>query len=269
MPAKLSVNVNKIALLRNSREGHRPDVVDLARKIIDAGAEGITVHPRPDQRHIRPDDVLGLAKMLRQEHPSVEYNIEGNPFAGPRDNGYPGFVELCEHAQPDQVTLVPDGDDQITSDHGWGLSLTQWDSGNGSEADTDALEKVIARLAASGYRISLFMDFDVADYAPVRDVGADRVELYTEPYAQAAWSSDAEGEASFVEFSAAAKRATAAGLGINAGHDLDLINLPRFAALPGLLEVSIGHALVADALEMGLANTVKAYSRLLHQGAES
>lgn len=263
MAAKLSVNVNKIALLRNSREGHRPDVVGLCRKIIAAGADGITVHPRPDQRHVRPHDVTDIAAMLAAEHPDVEFNIEGNPFAGPRDNGYPGFMALCEQARPDQVTLVPDGDAQLTSDHGWGLRPEEWAAGNGSEQETEQLADVTAKLKASDFRVSLFMDFEVDDYRPVRAIGADRIELYTEPYAQAAWSSDAEGEASFAAFAAAANRAAEAGLGINAGHDLDLVNLPRFAKLPGLLEVSIGHALVADALEMGLEATVKAYKALM------
>jgi pyridoxine 5-phosphate synthase len=262
MATKLSVNVNKLALLRNSREGLRPDIVGLSRLIIESGAEGITVHPRPDQRHIRPDDVMALAGMLRDEFPGIEYNIEGNPFAGPRDNGYPGFIELCEQAKPDQVTLVPDTDAQLTSDHGWGLSESEWAAGNGSEEETNALRELTARLNNKGFRVSLFMGFDVQDYTPVRDLGAARIELYTEPYAQAAWSSPAEGRASFDLFSAAATRATSVGLGINAGHDLDLVNLPRFAELPGLLEVSIGHALIADALELGLADTVRAYKAL-------
>lgn len=263
MGAKLSVNVNKIAWLRNSREGHRPDILALCRRIIAAGADGITVHPRPDQRHIRPEDVHAIAALLSSDYPDIEFNIEGNPFAGPRDNGYPGFLELCEAAQPAQVTLVPDGDAQLTSDHGWGLTEQAWQSGNGSAADTAALGESIIRLKTAGFRVSLFMDFDIHDYAPAVALGADRIELYTEPYAQAAWHSDARGESSFRDFCAAAARAAAAGLGINAGHDLDLVNLPRFAHLPGLLEVSIGHALIADALEMGIEETVSAYKELL------
>jgi len=263
MAAKLSVNVNKIALLRNSREGLRPDILGLCRKIIAAGADGITVHPRPDQRHIRPGDVRAIAALLADDYPDIEFNIEGNPFAGPRDNGYPGFIELCEAVNPAQVTLVPDGDAQLTSDHGWGLSEKEWRTGNGSAADTAALGESIIRLKSAGYRASLFMDFDVEDYGPAAALGADRIELYTEPYAQAAWHTEAEGEATYQHFCDAAARAAAAGLGINAGHDLDLVNLPRFAKLPGLLEVSIGHALIADALEMGIEETVKAYKSLL------
>ena len=263
MATKLSVNVNKIAWLRNSRDGARPDLLNLARIAIAAGADGITVHPRPDQRHIRPSDVTALAQMLRADYPEIEFNIEGNPFAGPRENGYPGFAELVEQSEPHQVTLVPDGDAQLTSDHGWGLSEAEWRLGNGSPEEMRALGEVISRFKRSGYRVSLFMGVEVQDFSPARALGADRIELYTEPYAQAAWSSDREGEASFTQFASTANTAHGAGLGINAGHDLDLVNLPRFAALPNLLEVSIGHALIADALEMGLAQSVGAYKALM------
>ena len=170
----LSVNLNKIAWLRNAREGSRPSVLDAARTIIAAGAQGITVHPRPDQRHIRPDDVHALAQMLASDYPHIEYNIEGNPAAGPRDNGYPGFDHLIESARPHQATLVPDGDAQLTSDHGWDLS------------DPDEAARVaetIARYQGWGARVSLFMDPVEEQIARAKECGADRIELYTGPYA--------------------------------------------------------------------------------------
>ena len=170
----LSVNVNKIAWLRNSREGARPSVVEAARTAIAAGAHGITVHPRPDQRHIRPADVEALAALPAAEAPHVEFNIEGNPAAGPRDNGYPGFDRLIETARPDQATLVPDADAQLTSDHGWDLS---------DPAAARFVREVAARYRAWGVRVSLFMDPVAEQIARAKECGADRVELYTGPYA--------------------------------------------------------------------------------------
>ncbi len=240
----LSVNVNKVALIRNSRDIAIPSVTGAARICVDAGAHGITVHPRPDQRHIRPSDVYELAEML-----SVEFNIEGNPFAGP-EGTYPGFMQILRDVKPAQATLVPDSPDQLTSDHGWDLL-----------ADADRVRPLVEELKGLGIRVSLFMDPDLAQIDAAGDVGCDRVELYTEGYAAAHATGDYE--AVFDTYSAAAARARELGLGVNAGHDLNLDNLAHFCTIPGILEVSIGHALICDALKMGLAETVKAYLREL------
>lgn len=254
---RLSVNVNKIAWLRNARGGSRPDVVASARTILDAGAAGITVHPRPDGRHIRTDDVYAL-KALVDEYPGAEFNIEGNPFAAPRD-GYPGFDALIDAARPHQCTLVPDDDDQLTSDHGWDLR------------DAAALERVRARVAryrSCGSRVSLFMDPVDALIEGAKLAGADRIELYTGPYADcvAAGGVDSPAAAaSWREYRSAARYAGQLGLGINAGHDLNLDNLSHFVAMGGIDEVSIGHALIADALEFGLKATVERYLAALEQ----
>ncbi|MCC5887299.1 MAG: pyridoxine 5'-phosphate synthase [Gammaproteobacteria bacterium] len=253
----LSVNVNKIALLRNSRGGPRPDLLDLARMALAAGAHGITVHPRPDQRHIRADDVPALAKLLRSEFPAAEFNIEGNPFAPANAGGYPGLEALVEATRPAQVTLVPDSDDQLTSDHGWDLPQ-----------QSDRVRPLVQRFHALGTRVSLFMDPDPAAIAAVPATGADRIELYTGPFAEAfARDGHAQGPASrdsHQTFIRAAQQAVALGLGVNAGHDLDLDNLVSLRSLPGLAEVSIGHALVADALELGWFGTVRRYLKVLN-----
>jgi len=231
---RLSVNVNKAATLRNARGGTVPDVVRVARTCIEAGCHGITVHPRPDGRHIRLADVDALASML-----TVEFNIEGYPS--------PSFLDLVCRVRPAQCTLVPDAPDVLTSNAGWRLGThTEW------------LGDVIARLHDAGSRVSLFMDPEPALMARARALGADRVELYTEPYARA-FPTPRRDEV-FGRYRVAAEAAVAAGLGVNAGHDLDLDNLPRLAReLPGLLEVSIGHALISDALFMGLTAAVRAY----------
>ena len=238
---KLSVNINRIALLRNTRNVGVPNVMHAARIAVDAGADGITVHPRPDQRHIRPGDVHDLADYLRDK-PRVEFNLEGNPF--------PEFMALVDAARPDQVTLVPDAPDAATSDHGWDLA-----------AERSRLTPIIRQLRDRGARVSLFMDIDSTQWRLAREMGADRVELYTEPYAAAY----ARGDASLVlgQCAAAASAAQAAGLGVNAGHDLNRQNLPDFLRIPGILEVSIGHALIADAIELGLHAAVKAYLALM------
>ncbi len=243
----LSVNVNKIAVLRNSRGGALPDIVAAARTCLDAGAHGITVHPRPDARHVRADDVAALAALTRER--GVEFNLEGNPFAPPRA-GYPGFLALCESARPAQATLVPDGDAQLTSDHGFDFAR-----------DADALRPLVAALKAFGCRVSLFADAGGAvEHAAA--IGADRIELYTGPYAHAHATGNA-GRA-LAACAETARRAQAAGLGVNAGHDLDQRNLRDFiAGVPDVLEVSIGHALVADALYSGLDASVRAYLRCL------
>ncbi len=255
----LSVNLNKVALVRNSRGGDTPSVVKAARTVLAAGGQGITVHPRPDQRHIRPHDVADLAALLASEYPHIELNIEGNPFAGPRDNGFPGFDALIESARPAQATLVPDTENQLTSDHGWDLT-----------GDTARLEDTIARYQGLGARVSLFMDPDPAQIDRARDCGADRIELYTGPFAETVWTHgvDApESLESFERYRNAARHAVAAGLGVNAGHDLDLINLPLFRRIHEVAEVSIGHALISDALDMGLAAAVQAYLAALQEEA--
>lgn len=250
----LSVNLNKIALLRNARgPAARPELLDFARLAMAAGASGLTVHPRPDQRHIRVDDVPRLAGWLRQAYPTAEFNIEGNPLAAPRDGGYPGLEALVEAARPAQVTLVPDGDGQLTSDHGWALT----------KDDLTTLKPLVARFKALGARVSLFMDPNPEAIARVPETGADRIELYTEPFAEA-FNADGRRwgpttEASLATFRAAAGKAQSLGLGVNAGHDLDLDNLIPLRTLPGLQEVSIGHALVADALLLGFYGAVTRY----------
>lgn len=247
----LSVNVNKIAVLRNSRGGREPDVVRAARACLDAGAHGITVHPRPDARHIRADDVHALAGLTREY--GVEFNLEGNPFAPPRP-GYPGFITLCRAVRPAQATLVPDSDAQLTSDHGFDFSR-----------DAEALRPLVAELKSLQCRVSLFADAHVDardDMVGAAAIGADRVELYTGPYAEA--FAAGEPDAMLEQFAAAARRAQAAGLGVNAGHDLSQENLSRFLReVPGVLEVSIGHALIGEALYEGLDATVRSYRRIL------
>lgn len=254
----LSVNLNKVALLRNAREGEAPSLLDAAAAVIEAGADGITVHPRPDQRHIRPSDVTALAQFLKA-HPGIEFNIEGNPFAGPRDNGYPGFDRLIEQAGPQQATLVPDSDHQLTSDHGFDLS-----------GDNAKLAGKIERYRRQGARVSLFIDPAPAQITLAQRLGADRVELYTGPFADAVAQfgvDDARSRALLADYQAAARHAIELGLGVNAGHDLDLDNLPLFRNLKEVAEVSIGHALIARALHGGLAATVQAFKQALQNGA--
>lgn len=245
----LSVNLNKIALIRNSREGNFPDVVAHARTCLDAGADGITVHPRPDQRHIRPHDVRDLSTLCATRQ--IEFNVEGNPFAGPKGS-YPGLLPLVLETRPQQCTLVPDSNDQLTSDHGFDLNK-----------DGARLEPIIQQLRDAGIRVSLFMDPDKTQIGLAREVGADRIELYTGPYAEAVARQSKDLEPIFATHCAAAEHALHLGLGINAGHDLNLINLPRYRTLPGLQEVSIGHALTVDAINMGMANAVAAYVNCL------
>lgn len=240
---KFSVNLNKIALLRNSRGRNVPDVAAVARRCLALGVHGITVHPRPDERHTRYADVVELARLVR-EFPGAEFNVEGNPTER--------FVTLVLEAKPDQVTLVPDAADQLTSDHGWNVL-----------AEGAVLSAVVSRFKAAGIRTSLFMDPDVRQVEAVPVVGADRVELYTESYASAYGSAD-EARVLGV-FEAAARAAQAHRLGVNAGHDLSLDNLARFLArVPGVLEVSIGHAVVCEALELGLETTIGRYLAIVN-----
>lgn len=245
----LSVNVNKIAVLRNSRGGNEPDVRAAALTCIDAGAGGITVHPRPDRRHIRPEDVDVLSALCAGR---AEFNIEGNGFAPARE-GYPGLPTLVARIRPTQCTLVPDGDGQITSDHGFDL-----------RADGVRLKPLIAQLKSAGCRVSLFVDADSTEVERAAEIGAQRVEVYTGPYAHAFACGDyARALDACVRCAEAAQRA---GLGVNAGHDLNQANLGAFvAAIPLLAEVSIGHALIGEALYAGLASTVRTYLRLLDQ----
>lgn len=243
---KLSVNLNKVALLRNSRALGIPSVLASARTALDAGAHGITVHPRPDGRHIRSDDVYDLAAVLKG-YPHAELNIEGNPFEN--------VLELVRSVRPHQFTMVPDDPAAFTSDHGWDLAR-----------DSARLEPLIAEVKALGIRVSLFMDAAVDSMAAAARAGADRVELYTEPYAQTFGS--AMQDELLARFVAAARAAADSRLGVNAGHDLNQKNLPPFlAAVPGVLEVSIGHALIADALDEGLAQTVRNYLAAMAEAA--
>lgn len=246
MACKLSVNLNKVALLRNQRDHGIPGVVKAGRICLDAGAAGLTVHPRPDERHIRPHDVDDLVGLLA-EYPDREFNIEGNPFTG-------DWMAIVERVRPTQATLVPDDPGQSTSDHGWPL---------GGGLDEGPLRDVIARLQALGIRVSLFMDPNIAQIERVPGLGADRIELYTEPYATAFRCGRVE--AAVEPYVEAATRAATLGLGLNAGHDLNLANLsPLIRAIPGIQEVSIGHELTADALWMGLDAAVRAYLAALH-----
>lgn len=249
MTTSLSVNLNKVALVRNTRHLGIPSVTRAATLCLHAGAAGITVHPRPDARHIRADDVVDLAELL-QAWPGREFNVEGNPFHNLMDC----VADLALRKLPvHQVTFVPDGEGQFTSDHGWSFPH-----------DAARLRPHIDQAHALGLRVSLFMDADPTAMAAAKAVGADRVELYTEPYA-AAWDTPAQA-AQLQRFVQAAQAALDAGLGVNAGHDLNRDNLAAFVqAVPGVLEVSIGHALIADALEMGYAGTVKAYLACLGQ----
>jgi pyridoxine 5-phosphate synthase len=241
---RLSVNVNKVALLRNSRTLDIPSVEHVAQLAIDGGAQGITVHPRPDGRHIRAGDVPLLHRLAQVR--GVEYNIEGNPFHQ--------VMDLVRSVRPDQCTLVPDDPGAFTSDHGWNL-----------ERDGKRLEPVVAELRALGIRVSLFLDPDDQAMQRARSIGADRVELYTEPYALAFGTA---GEKQMLErYRTAALAAQRAGLGINAGHDLNRENLPLFLRMvPGVLEVSIGHALIADALEFGMKEAVRLYRAAIDKG---
>ncbi|MEM6452466.1 MAG: pyridoxine 5'-phosphate synthase [Cyanobacteria bacterium P01_D01_bin.105] len=238
----LSVNLNKVAMLRNARPLTIPSVVKMGEISIAAGAHGLTVHPRPDERHIRRTDVYDLAELLKK-HPTIEYNIEGNPLESP-------FMDIIRDVRPNQCTLVPDDPTQNTSDHGWDI-----------EKDGEQLKPIIFELNALGCRVSLFMDPDIEQIQRVPGLNCERIELYTEPYATAC--REGKGKESFELYRKAAEFAQSVGLGVNGGHDLNLDNLPLFKKIPNLLEVSIGHALTADALEMGYAGAVKAYLQAL------
>lgn len=242
----LSANLNKVALVRNTRHLGIPSVTRAATACLAAGAHGITVHPRPDARHIRAEDVHDLHALLQKSWPRAEFNIEGNPFHN--------LMDFVRELRPHQATFVPDSEGQFTSDHGWDL-----------KKDGERVRPLVAQAKALGVRVSLFMDADDPGAMQLaKEVGADRVELYTEPYA-AAWGTPQQDE-QLRRFAAAARAAQAAGLGVNAGHDLNRDNLGAFVrAVPDVLEVSIGHALVADALELGYTETIRQYLRALAQ----
>jgi pyridoxine 5-phosphate synthase len=236
----LSVNLNKVALLRNTRELGIPSVTRAAELVLQAGAQGITIHPRPDERHIRAGDVSDLAALLRQ-WPQAEFNIEGNPFHN--------LMEFVRAVRPGQCTFVPDSVEQRTSDHGWDLAQ-----------DAQRLAPVIAEARQLGVRVSLFMDPQPEAMRTARAIGADRIELYTEGYARAFGTP--QQRQVLDDYARAAEAALAVGLGVNAGHDLNLANLTEFLrCVPGVAEVSIGHALIGDALELGYAETVREYQR--------
>ncbi|WP_240229812.1 pyridoxine 5'-phosphate synthase [Devosia lacusdianchii] len=242
----LSVNLNAVAQLRNRRDLPWPSVTGLARVVLDAGASGITVHPRPDERHIRRTDVLDLAKLLREDYPAAEFNIEGYPS--------PEFFALIEEVNPQQVTLVPDEPGQATSDHGWDF-----------HSKGPLLTSVVQMLKGEGRRISLFCDPDagVDGVTVARASGADRIELYTGPYGSCHNDPD-RAEYELAALAETARAAHAVGLGVNAGHDLTLANLPAFqAAVPDVAEASIGHAITADALLMGFPEAVRRYRAAL------
>ncbi len=249
--SKLSVNINKIATLRNSRGGNNPDLIKTTQNIERFGADGITVHPRPDERHIRYADVYELKKII-----TTEFNIEGNPKEQK-------FVELVLANKPTQVTLVPDAEGQLTSDHGWDTIRNK-----------NYLKEIISIFKNAGIRVSIFVDADIKMVEGAAETGTDRIELYTESFARQSmvkacldrhghWSM-AKSKDAIQPYIASAKKANELGLGINAGHDLDLNNLKYFSQhIPGLLEVSIGHALICDAIYLGLENAVQLYKRQL------
>ena len=240
---KLSVNVNKVATVRNSRGGRFPSVIDAAAACIEAGAPGITVHPRADARHITAADVHELSSFLKA-HPGVEFNIEGDPR--------PDLLQLVHDVKPTQCTLVPVKPGEITSEAGWPTSTPR-----------NFMRKIVSALQHHGVRVSLFVDANEDAVRWASEMGADRVELYTEPFARAFELGDVAARASFAQFEVAAETAHAAGLGVNAGHDLDLENLVMFRRLPHLAEVSIGHALISHALFVGLGRSVREYLHVL------
>jgi len=243
---KLSVNVNKVAWIRNGRGGALPDIREISKICIEAGCHGITVHPRDDMRHITPDDVETLKELT--ESSGVEFNIEGNPFAVEKGS-YPGFLRLIKIYKPTQCTLVPDDSNQLTSDHGWDLS-----------GDNSELKEIIEEVSTNRSRVCLFTDTDKLTIEAAKEIGADRVELYTGPYAKS--FTNGINHDVLDKYSLAEKFAHSVGLKVNAGHDLNLINLRDFLSTCLIEEVSIGHALISDALEFGIYETVKKYLKI-------
>ena len=240
---RLSININKVATLRNSRGGEVPSVLEAVEVCVAAGAPGITVHPREDERHIRPGDVVAIAEALEPVRPRVEYNIEGDPR--------PGLIEIVERVRPDQCTLVPVRPGEMTSEAGWPANTPK-----------ERLREIIARFQEAGVRVSVFVDPEPTPIEWAAELGADRVELYTEPYARAFEQGGHTLASSLERYGTACRHAHELGLGINAGHDLDLENLPTLVRLPHVDEVSIGHALISRALFVGLGEAVSEYLRI-------
>jgi pyridoxine 5-phosphate synthase len=241
---RLSVNVNKVATLRNSRGGEQPRVLDAVDVCLAAGVRGITVHPRADQRHITPADVRDIARRLEPVRPGIEFNMEGDPR--------PDFIDLVHEVRPEQCTIVPVVPGEVTSQAGWRRGR-----------DTGRLPEIVGSMKENGIRVSIFVDPDAEAVQLAKDVGADRVELYTEPFARAFERGQGDAERSFGHYASAAREAHARGLGVNAGHDLDLDNLVLFRTLPHLDEVSIGHAIISRALFAGLDTVVREYLAVL------
>ena len=249
---KLSVNLNKIALIRNSREANYPDLITFARMALDAGAHGVTVHPRSDGRHVRPGDLFEIREMLK-DYPDKEFNIEGSPDAAvyeAKTFGFAGFLDLVKEICPHQCTLVPDSPDQLTSDHGWDFGL-----------EAGYLKGIVEGLQDKGIRVSLFVDAGAPGNSRMKETGTDRVEIYTGPYAEYYHTDKKTTELNKIRQTL--EQALAAGIEINAGHDLNLQNLPELMALGKISEVSIGHALTVDALTHGFKETIKKYLKTL------
>ncbi len=238
---KLSVNINKFALIRNARGNDFPNIIKIATRCINAGAHGITIHPRPDERHAKYSDAYELSTLLKK-HPGIEFNIEGNPI--------PKFLEMIKKVKPDQCTLVPDSPDQLTSDHGWDVIK-----------EKEQLIQIIRSLQDSGIRVSIFLDPDIKQVEKAKETKTDRIELYTESYARTYGKE--ENESIFLSFRKAAQKAQELGMGINAGHDLNQQNLGHFLTIPDILEVSIGHAIVVESFDHGLEDTIKRYLEII------
>ena len=243
---KLSVNINKIALIRNSRKGNNPSLEFFSKKIIESGAHGITVHPRPDLRHIRPDDLSDISLITKEL--DVEFNIEGNPYEE-RLGDYPGFLNLIESTKPSQCTLVPDDSNQLTSDHGWNI-----------HSEHNKLKDVLTYLKQNNIRSSVFIDPDISQLDAAKDIGVDRIEIYTGPFAEAFEKNDENTLATYRE---AIVYANEINLEVNAGHDLNLENLATLLSYGDIKEVSIGHALISESLIYGIENTIQKYTKII------
>ena len=243
---KLSVNINKIALIRNSRKGNNPSLEFFSKKIIEAGAHGITVHPRPDLRHIRPDDLSDISLITKEL--DVEFNIEGNPYEE-RIGDYPGFLNLIDAVKPSQCTLVPDDSNQLTSDHGWNI-----------HSEHNKLKDVLTYLKQNNIRSSVFIDPDISQLDAAKDIGVDRIEIYTGPFAEAFAKND---ENTLTSYREAIVYANEINLEVNAGHDLNLENLATLLSYGDIKEVSIGHALISESLIYGIENTIQKYTKII------
>ena len=243
---KLSVNINKIALIRNSRKGNNPSLEFFSKKIIESGAHGITVHPRPDLRHIRPDDLSDISLITKEL--DVEFNIEGNPYEE-RLGDYPGFLNLIDAVKPSQCTLVPDDSNQLTSDHGWNI-----------HSEHNKLKDVLTYLKQNNIRSSVFIDPDISQLDAAKDIGVDRIEIYTGPFAEALEKND---ENTLTTYREAIEYANEINLEVNAGHDLNLKNLATLLSYGDIKEVSIGHALISESLIYGIENTIQKYTKII------